>query len=116
MIERGLAGPSDRENSVERVEHEVHSLGFFIGEGIEDLTHADSRLWRTLVALMFKPGFLTREYFAGRRGRDQRSACRSAASRSVARIGTDTRPRSRADDGRTQLPVSKLRRARRIMD
>jgi hypothetical protein len=35
----------------------------------EDLTHADSRLWRTLAALMLKPGFLTREFIAGRRAR-----------------------------------------------
>jgi hypothetical protein len=27
----------------------------------------DGRLWRTLIALLFRPGFLTREYFAGRR-------------------------------------------------
>ncbi len=53
----------------QRVEHEVHSLGYFLGEATEDLTHADSRLWRTLVALVFRPGFLTREYFAGRRAR-----------------------------------------------
>ena len=35
----------------------------------EDLTHADSRLWRTLAALLFKPGHLTREFLAGRRAR-----------------------------------------------
>jgi Protein of unknown function (DUF3667) len=29
----------------------------------------DGRLWRTLFALVFKPGFLTREYFDGRRRR-----------------------------------------------
>ena len=29
----------------------------------------DGRLWRTLQALLFRPGFLTREYFAGRRRR-----------------------------------------------
>jgi hypothetical protein len=27
----------------------------------------DGRMWRTLAALLFRPGFLTREYFAGRR-------------------------------------------------
>ncbi|HVC01817.1 MAG TPA: DUF3667 domain-containing protein [Steroidobacteraceae bacterium] len=53
----------------QRVEYEVHGLGYFIGEATADLTHADSRLWRTLVALVFRPGFLTREYFAGRRAR-----------------------------------------------
>jgi hypothetical protein len=35
----------------------------------EDLTHADSRLWRTLAALLFRPGYLTRELLAGRRAR-----------------------------------------------
>ncbi len=29
----------------------------------------DGRLWRTMAALLFRPGFLTREYFAGRRWR-----------------------------------------------
>ena len=41
----------------------------FIFELFEDLTHADSRLWRTLWALVAKPGHLTREFFAGRRQR-----------------------------------------------
>jgi hypothetical protein len=27
----------------------------------------DGRMWRTLIGLLFRPGFLTREYFAGRR-------------------------------------------------
>lgn len=34
----------------------------------------DGRLWRTLVALLFRPGFLSREYFAGRRRRYIRPA------------------------------------------
>ena len=29
----------------------------------------DGKLWKTLFALLFRPGFLTREYFAGRRQR-----------------------------------------------
>ena len=51
--------------------HEVpiHHLGHFIGEATEDLTHADSRLWRTLLALLFRPGFLTREFLDGHRAR-----------------------------------------------
>ena len=32
-------------------------------------THVDGRLWRTLAALLLRPGFLTREYFAERRAR-----------------------------------------------
>ena len=34
----------------------------------------DGRLWRTLAALLFRPGFLTREYLAGRRRRYVRPA------------------------------------------
>src|SRR3977135_3735924 len=47
----------------------VHSLRHFAQLATEDLTHADSRLWRTLAALLFKPGYLTREFLAGRRAR-----------------------------------------------
>jgi uncharacterized protein DUF3667 len=51
----------------QRLEPPVHSLWHFSQVAFEDLTHADSRLWRTLAALLFKPGFLTREFLAGRR-------------------------------------------------
>jgi hypothetical protein len=34
----------------------------------------DGRMWRTLAALLFRPGFLTQEYFAGRRRRYVRPA------------------------------------------
>jgi uncharacterized protein DUF3667 len=53
----------------QRVEPPVHSLWHFTQVAFEDVTHADSRLWRTLAALLFKPGFLTREFLAGRRAR-----------------------------------------------
>jgi hypothetical protein len=53
----------------QRLEPPVHSLWHFIGVATEDVTHADSRLWRTLAALLFKPGFLTREFLDGRRAR-----------------------------------------------
>jgi hypothetical protein len=36
-------------------------------EMLEGLTHSDSRLWRTLKLLWFKPGMLTQEFVAGRR-------------------------------------------------
>jgi hypothetical protein len=36
-------------------------------ELLEGLTHSDSRLWRTLKSLWFKPGKLTEEFIAGRR-------------------------------------------------
>jgi hypothetical protein len=38
-------------------------------EATESITHADSRLWRTLWALIAKPGFLTKEFLEGRRAR-----------------------------------------------
>ena len=50
-------------------DHPVHHFGHFVGEVTEDLTHADSRLWQTLIALLFRPGFLTREFLEGRRAR-----------------------------------------------
>ncbi|MBS0580272.1 MAG: DUF3667 domain-containing protein [Proteobacteria bacterium] len=53
----------------QRLEPPVHSLVHFAQVAAEDLTHADSRLWRTLAALMFRPGYLTAEFLAGRRGR-----------------------------------------------
>jgi Protein of unknown function (DUF3667) len=53
----------------QRLEPPVHSLWHFTQVAAEDLTHADSRLWRTLWALLFKPGFLTREFLQGRRAR-----------------------------------------------
>lgn len=49
--------------------HAIHSIRHFILEAAEDLTHADSRLWRTMLALLFKPGYLTAEFLAGRRVR-----------------------------------------------
>jgi hypothetical protein len=36
-------------------------------ELLEGITHSDSRLWRTLKTLWFKPGKLTQEFVAGRR-------------------------------------------------
>ena len=53
----------------QRADTGAHTIGHFIGEAAEVLTHADSRLWRTLWPLLARPGFLTREYLAGRRAR-----------------------------------------------
>ena len=38
-----------------------------VHELLEGLTHSDSRLWRTLTTLWFRPGKLTQEFVAGRR-------------------------------------------------
>jgi len=53
----------------QRLEPPLHSLWHFTKTAIEDLTHADSRLWCTLRALLFRPGYLTSEFLAGRRAR-----------------------------------------------
>ena len=53
----------------QRHEPHIHSLREFLGEATESITHADSRVWRTLWALMTKPGFLTKEFLEGRRAR-----------------------------------------------
>lgn len=51
----------------QRQERHPPTVGHFLAETIEGLTHADSRLWRSLWLLMSRPGFLTLEFFAGRR-------------------------------------------------
>jgi hypothetical protein len=51
----------------QRHEPHVHTVGHFAGEAFESISHADSRVWRTLLYLLIRPGFLTREFFAGRR-------------------------------------------------
>ena len=53
----------------QRHEPHVHSVRHFAAEAFESITHADSRLWRTLGYLLVKPGRLTREFFEGRRVR-----------------------------------------------
>lgn len=45
------------------------SLWGLISEGLGDLLDMDSRLWRTLRALLLRPGYLTAEYLEGRRAR-----------------------------------------------
>lgn len=46
------------------------SVRHFAAEAAGELTSVErSKLWRTLRALLFKPGFLTVEYFSGRRNR-----------------------------------------------
>ena len=46
----------------------------FMREAAGRYVALDGRLWRTLGPLVFRPGFLTREYFAGRRRRYIRPA------------------------------------------
>ena len=45
------------------------TLKHFFHHGLHEFTHLDSKIFRTLRALVFKPGTLTAEYLAGRRNR-----------------------------------------------
>jgi hypothetical protein len=45
------------------------TVGHLIGHFFEDITHFDSKIFTTLKDLIFRPGFLTGEYVAGRRMR-----------------------------------------------
>ncbi|HEV2286120.1 MAG TPA: DUF3667 domain-containing protein, partial [Steroidobacteraceae bacterium] len=56
-------------NCGQRLEAPMHTLGHFLMVAFEDVTHADSRLWSTLGALLTRPGFLTHEFLSGRRAR-----------------------------------------------
>ncbi len=53
--------PSVHEGDL-RLSHLTH-------EFVHEFTHLDGKVWRTLWALLFKPGKLTSEYWAGERGR-----------------------------------------------
>jgi hypothetical protein len=49
--------------------HHDLSAGHFAHEVVHEFVHLDSKLFRTLRDLVAKPGFLTEEYFAGRKSR-----------------------------------------------
>lgn len=53
----------------QRQEARVPTLGVWFQEWLEEGFGLDARVPRTLRALLFRPGFLTREWFAGRRVR-----------------------------------------------
>ncbi|MFT7526783.1 MAG: hypothetical protein ACI9LY_001935 [Arenicella sp.] len=38
-----------------------------VNEALDDVFSLNSRMWKTLVAILFRPGFLTNEYLTGRR-------------------------------------------------
>jgi Protein of unknown function (DUF3667) len=54
-------------NCGQAAEVRIPSTGELLHELLEGVTHSDSRLWRTLNYLWFKPGKLTQEFVAGRR-------------------------------------------------
>ncbi|MDH3304878.1 MAG: DUF3667 domain-containing protein [Gammaproteobacteria bacterium] len=56
-------------NCGQRASSRLISLWQLISEAFGDLLEFDSRLWRTLIPLMSRPGRLTRDYLEGRRTR-----------------------------------------------
>lgn len=44
-------------------------IGHVLHQFVDSVTDLDGRVWRTLRALLFRPGLLSREYFEGRRAR-----------------------------------------------
>ncbi|MEA2337424.1 MAG: hypothetical protein QOE82_1431 [Thermoanaerobaculia bacterium] len=49
--------------------HHDLSVGHFAHDVVHEFVHLDSKLFRTLRDIVTKPGFLTEEYFAGRKSR-----------------------------------------------
>src|SRR5688572_28154795 len=49
----------------QRHEPHLHTVAHFASEAFESISHADSRLWRTIGYLLVRPGFLTRQFFDG---------------------------------------------------
>ena len=56
-------------NCGQRARGRLISIWELVRDAIGDLFELDSRLWRTLIPLMVRPGQLTREYLMGRRAR-----------------------------------------------
>lgn len=56
-------------NCGQRANSRLISIWALVREAFGDLFEFDSRLWRTLVPLMVRPGRLTSEYLSGRRAR-----------------------------------------------
>ncbi|HEX8154480.1 MAG TPA: DUF3667 domain-containing protein [Thermoanaerobaculia bacterium] len=50
-------------------DHHDYAVSHFAHHTFHELVHLDSKLFTTLRLLLFKPGFLTAEYFAGRKTR-----------------------------------------------
>ncbi len=61
-----MSGPFCRQCGEKRVDRDKLSLKNFVGNSVRELTDIEhSKIWKTFYALVFKPGFLTNEYFAG---------------------------------------------------
>lgn len=65
-----LAGKFCHECGEEMIEsHDLSVKYFFAHHLAHELTHLDGKIFQTFKLLLFRPGYLTAEYFAGRRRR-----------------------------------------------
>jgi len=65
-----LLGSHCHECGQKKIEPNEYSLKLFIGRAIDDFTDLESsKAFRTLAAMIVRPGLLAAEYLAGRRGR-----------------------------------------------
>ena len=65
-----LAGNYCHQCGQKKIHRHEFSLKHFIGHLIHEITHFDSnKILKTFLALLFKPGLLTSEYLAGKKGR-----------------------------------------------
>ena len=62
MVENKFCPNCGQENTETR-----QSFHYLFTHFIEDLTHYDGSFWKTIKALLFRPGRLTKEYLAGKR-------------------------------------------------
>lgn len=64
-----LAGRYCHACGQKRIEPEDRRFGHLFAQFVDALTNLDSRFWRSLRMLLFRPGRLSAEYLAGRRAR-----------------------------------------------
>jgi Protein of unknown function (DUF3667) len=64
-----LAGKYCHNCGQKRFQHHDFALKHFLGHVVHEFTHLDSnKIIKTLLSLLFRPGLLTDEYLAGRKG------------------------------------------------
>jgi hypothetical protein len=64
-----LSGPFCSNCGQKKFVESDRRLGHLTHQLLSSATDLDGRVWRTLLALLFRPGLLSREYFEGRRAR-----------------------------------------------
>jgi len=64
-----LHGQYCHECGQKKVTHHDYAIKHFIAHAFHDITHFDSKIFRSLIPLFFKPGVLTAEYLSGKHAR-----------------------------------------------